>query len=167
MHIRSEQAGEETTIFNLTQMAFASAPFSDGAEGPIVDRLRQDGHLTVSLVALKDEEIVGHIAFSPVTINENDEGWYGLGPISVHPDLQKQGIGRALIIEGLARIKALGAIGCVLVGDPAYYSRFDFRSEGDLYYGEVPTEYVQWLAFGPKSARGVLKYAPAFNDPNE
>ncbi len=137
-------------------------PFSNGSEAPIIDRLREDGDLVLSLVAVDGDAIVGHIAFSPVTVGESDAGWYGLGPVSVRPDLQRRGIGSHLVTEGLDRIRKMGAKGCVLVGDPAYYSRFGFRSDGDLTYADVPAEYVQWMAFGTHRARGALKYAPAF-----
>ena len=162
MEIRPERKGEEETIHSLTLTAFESAPFSDGSEASIVDQLRDDRDLTLSLVAAEADKIVGHVAFSPVAINGAHDGWYGLGPVSVRPDLQKQGIGSQLIKQGLSQIKEQGATGCVLVGNPDYYTRFGFRSDGDLTYGDVPTQYVQWLSFTGKPARGVLEYAPAF-----
>jgi putative acetyltransferase len=162
MNIRSEQSGDELAIHELTLKAFEPMSFSDGTEAPIIDQLRKDGDLTISLVATKGREIVGHIAFSPVTIGGEHGGWYGLGPVSVRPDRQKSGIGSCLINEGLLHLKELGAVGCVLIGNPDFYSRFGFRSDGNLIYDEVPAQYVQWLSFGTHSATGVLKFAPAF-----
>lgn len=137
-------------------------PYSDGSEGPIINRLRKDGDLTLSLVALQDNTIIGHIAFSPITINGVSARWYGLGPVSVKPDLQKTGIGSQLINQGLSILKKHGATGCALIGNPAYYKRFGFQSDGNLKYGETPLPIVQWLSFGAEKANGVLKYAPAF-----
>ncbi|WP_425052759.1 GNAT family N-acetyltransferase [Psychromarinibacter sp. S121] len=162
LSIRHESAGDEQAIHDLTVVAFTPVPQSDGAEAPIVAALRESGALTISLVAVDGPEIVGHIAFSPVTAGTDAEGWYGLGPVSVHPDRQGQGIGGAMIEEGLALLRGRDAKGCVLVGDPAYYSRFGFRSDGAVSYGDVPVKYVQWLALREVTPSGELRYDPAF-----
>ncbi|NND89451.1 MAG: N-acetyltransferase, partial [Granulosicoccus sp.] len=101
MLIRREQADDHHAIHRLTTDAFAGQSYSDGTEPAIVDGLRAAGDLTLSLVAVKNDAVVGHVAFSPVRIGESNSDWYGLGPISVKPDLQRNGIGSALIIEGL------------------------------------------------------------------
>ena len=162
MNIRSERGGDEPAIHELTLKAFEPMPYSDGSEAPIADQLRKDGDLTISLVATNETGIIGHLAFSPVAIGGEHGGWYGLGPVSVHPDFQKLGIGSKLINEGLLQLEALKAVGCVLVGNPDFYRRFGFRSDGNLTYADVPHQYIQWLSFGSHSARGVLKLAPAF-----
>ena len=162
MRIRSEQAGDERAIYDLTVSAFKPMSFSDGAEAPIIDQLRTDGDLTVSLVAIDGDEIVGHLAFSPVTIGGTHGGWYGLGPVSILPHLQRKGIGSKLIRQGLAQMKERGAAGCVLIGSPDYYVRFGFKSDGSLIYGNVSADYVQWLSFGGGTAVGRLRFAPAF-----
>jgi predicted N-acetyltransferase YhbS len=163
MRIRDEIPGEEAAIHALTKAAFASVAMSDGSEPRIVDRLRQDGDLALSLVAVEDEQIIGHVAFSPVTLSGSDGDWFGLGPISVHPARQRSGIGRLLVEAGLDRLRARNAHGCVLLGDPAHYARFGFSSPGDLTYGAVPTAYVQALAFKTQAAKGELHYAAAFD----
>ncbi|TIQ36990.1 MAG: N-acetyltransferase [Mesorhizobium sp.] len=163
MIIRPERPGDEQTIHDLTIAAFEPMSFSNGSEAPIITELRNDGDLTVSLVAVSGGGIVGHVAFSPVTIGVESDGWYGLGPVSVWPDKQRQGIGTALINEGLAILKANAAKGCVLIGDPAYYGRFGFRSDGNLSYQELPARYVQSLPFQSEPAIGQLKFSPAFN----
>ncbi|GKQ56000.1 hypothetical protein BRSPCE3_68550 [Bradyrhizobium sp. Ce-3] len=89
--------------------------------------------------------------------------WYGLGPISVTPDLQRQGIGGALIREGLARLAALNADGCVLLGDPAYYSRFGFIRDHSLTYGGTPSPYFQRLVLRGEPPKGDASYHPAFD----
>ncbi|MEM6586763.1 MAG: N-acetyltransferase, partial [Pseudomonadota bacterium] len=100
--IRAEAPGDEATIFKLTEAAFKGMPFSDGTEPYIVDKLREDGDLTLSLVALDKQRIVGHIAISPITITDGTPDWYGLGPVSVWPDLQRVGIGGTLIRHAIA-----------------------------------------------------------------
>jgi len=102
-------------------------PFSDDTEARVIDALRVAGALARSLVATQGGEVVGHVAFSPVTINGEAGDWYGLGPVSVWPDRQRRGIGQALIREGRRRLQGMGAGGCVLLGDPAYHARFGFE----------------------------------------
>lgn len=162
MKTRDEVPGDEAAIHELTKVVFAAVEMSDGSEPEIVDGLRKNGDLFLSLVAVAEDKIVGHVAFSPVTLTDADGRWFGLGPISVHPKCQRAGIGRQLIEEGLERLRSLGATGCVLLGDPAYYGRFGFTSPGDLTYRDVPTEYVQALSFENKRAKGNVRYSPAF-----
>ena len=110
---------------------------SECKEHFIINSLRAAHALTVSLVAETDGQVVGHIAFSPVTISDGATGWYGLGPVSVLPEYQQQGIGTSLINTGLSRLKALGGRGCALVGAPNYYQRFGFRNIPDVPRGTV------------------------------
>jgi putative acetyltransferase len=107
--------------------------------------------------------MVGHIAFSPVTIDSELKDWYGLGPISVLPDYQRQGVGSALIHDGLLKIRDLGAKGCVLLGDPAYYRRFGFLPHPDLVLAGVSPEYFQTISFGNETSRGKVEYHQAFS----
>ena len=160
MIIRDEQPADIAAIHALTEIAFAPMAYSDGTEADCITKLRKDGDLTYSLVAVDEGEIVGHVAFSPVTLDGKSDGWFGLGPISVTPTRQKSGIGSALIHEGLNRLRAINAKGCTLIGDPNYYSRFGFVSDGTLTYHDLPTEYVQWLGFDGHTARGKLIYSP-------
>ena len=94
----------------------------------------------MSLVAESGGQVIGHIGFSPVVLSDGTPAWYGLGPVSVLPPFQRQGVGRALIQEGLARLKALGAQGCCLVGHPGYYQQFGFRNTQELVLEGVPPE---------------------------
>lgn len=160
MDIRPEIHADIDAIYQLTQTAFAPMPYSDGDEGACINKLRADGDLTISLVAVEAEAIVGHVAFSPVTIAGVSDNWFGLGPVSVASEKQKTGIGSALIKKGLAQIKSLGAKGCVLIGDPNYYCRFGFVGDGRLTYRDLPSEVVQWLSFTDEKPSGVLKYSP-------
>jgi len=147
MLIRDEKPSDCPIIFDLTENAFRDHPFSDNTEQFIINALRTAGALTISLVAEIDEEVVGHIAFSPVNFSEGASGWYGLGPVAVLPEHQFQGIGQAIIREGLSRLKNLNANGCVLVGDPIYYERFGFKNYPGIDYEGVPSEYVLALPF--------------------
>jgi putative acetyltransferase len=129
--------------------------------------LRAAGALTISLVAEAGGKVVGHIAFSPATIADGSLNWYGLGPISVLPAYQQQGIGKALMREGLLRLKAVGAKGCVLAGDPGYYERFGFRSFPVLIHEGVPPENFLVLPFGKHEPRGVVEFHPGFSATGE
>lgn len=163
MQIRLERPKDATTIHALTDTAFKGRPFSDGAEAQVIDALRAAGALTLSLVATQDGELVGHVAFSPVTINGEAGDWYGLGPVSVWPDRQRTGIGYALIREGLRRLQAMGAGGCVLLGDPAYYARFGFENDPDLRHAGAPPWAFQCLALNGPRPYGEVSFHPSFN----
>ncbi|MGO4569967.1 GNAT family N-acetyltransferase [Rhizobium sp. 2YAF20] len=162
MIIRPENLQDITEIRALVTNAFEGAPHSDGTEGAIVDALRTGGALTVSLVAEHDGEIVGYVAFSAVEIDGKAVDWYGLGPVAVRPDQQRHGIGVGLIEAGLDQIKTLGAAGCVVLGDPGYYSRFGFKADPALRFPDVPPEYFQCLEFGDDERQGVVVYHSAF-----
>ncbi|MEQ9519510.1 MAG: N-acetyltransferase [Parvibaculum sp.] len=164
VNIRPEKAGDEDAIYRLTLAAFEPMFFSDGSEAPLIGELRADGDLTLSLIAEINGEIVGHIAFSPVTIDGRHDDWFGLGPVSVSPDLQGQGIGRALVEKGLQLLRARGAKGCALTGNPDIYRRMGFESDGNLRYGSLDTAFVQRMVFSGQPPSGELKFAPAFGD---
>lgn len=166
--IRPETSADYDTITQVTLAAF-TGKFSDNpTEHIIVQRLREAGSLTLSLVAELNHDVVGHVAFSPVTINVDFIGWYGLGPISVVPALQKQGIGSALIHTGLEQLKGTGAQGCVLEGDFRYYQRFGFRTYPQLTYAGAPApEYFMALPFYETVPGGRVEFHPAFYGPLE
>jgi putative acetyltransferase len=147
MIIRNETLTDIEAIADVTIAAFRNLPISNHTEQFIINALRAANALTISLVAESDGRVVGHIAFSPVTISDGSLNWYGLGPISVLPQYQKQGIGTSLIKEGLLLLKSLGGQGCVLVGDPNYYKRFGFRNIPDLVYEGIPQEVFLALPF--------------------
>ena len=160
--IRPERAGDEAVIHELTKAAFRDMPFSEGDEQELVDALRNDGDLTLSLVAEDGMRIVGHIAFSPVAISDGTLDWYDLGPVSVWPDLHGQGIGSALVRRGIADMRGKGAKGIVLLGSPDYYGRFGFEHDPHLQYPGPPAEYFQRLVLDGPAPTGVVRYVPAF-----
>ena len=163
MPIRPEQPADIDAIRALTTEAFATAPHSSGTEAAIVDALRAAGALALSLVAVEGEQILGHVAFSPVTIDGAERGWFGLGPVSVRPGRQRSGIGSDLIREGLRRLREMGAGGCVLLGDPAYYGRFGFANDPALVLEGVPPDYFMRLGFGAELPAGTVRYHAAFD----
>jgi putative acetyltransferase len=160
--IRNEAKSDIKAISEITKAAFATLAVSNQTESFIIDALRDANVLTISLVAVVGKKVVGHIAFSPVTVSDGSPGWYGLGPISVLPELQKQGIGKSLMREGLSQLKSLGATGCILVGDPGYYERFGFTSPTDLAIEGVPQEYVLALPFVESKTSGKVVFHDAF-----
>src|SRR4030042_2614542 len=126
--IRGETEADVSAITEVTVAAFRTMEISNHTEQFIIEALRAAKALTISLVAEVDARVIGHIAFSPVTISDGTQNWYGLGPVSVLPEHQRQGIGKALIHEGLSILRGLNAQGCCLVGHPEYYKRFGFKN---------------------------------------
>ena len=167
MIIRTEQPADAAAIGDLTYAAFLNHPVhAPGAlpdEHILVDALRAANALSLSLVATIDEQIVGHIAFSPVTINNADLGWYGIGPLSVIPAKQKQGIGSALMLQGLELIRERGASGCVLVGYAAYYNRFGFQGSTTLTLKNVGPKFLLAMAFVGEIPTASVVFHAAFD----
>ncbi len=161
--IRLETAADVKDIHALTAAAFLSAPHTDRTEQFIVDALRNAGALTISLVAEENGKLLGHVAISPVSISDGTSGWFGLGPISVLPERQGQGIGTRLIHRALQLLREQGASGCVLLGDPNYYSRFGFKPEAGLVLADVPPEYFQAIGFSTSLPQGTVTYHRAFS----
>jgi putative acetyltransferase len=163
MIIRNEKKSDIEAISEITIAAFENCPYGNHTEQFIISALRAANALAVSLVAEIEVRVVGHIAFSPVTISGHSCDWYGLGPVSVLPHYQKQGIGKSLINEGLRLLRASGAKGCVLVGDPRYYERFGFRNLPDLILEGVPKENFLALPFEEDNTRGVVVFHEGFS----
>ena len=160
--IRDETTDDAAVITEVTAAAFETLEISSHTEQFIVKALRSAGALTVSLVAEAAGRVVGHIAFSPVTISDGTENWYGLGPVSVLPDYQRRGIGKALIQAGLSRLKKLGASGCCLVGHPQYYRRFGFQNVAGLVHEGVPQEAFFALSFDGHLPQGDVAFHEGF-----
>ena len=162
MIIRKETIADIEAITKITIAAFKTLPISNQTEQFIINALRDEGVLTISLVAEIDGRVVGHIAFSPVTISDGTKNWYGLGPISVLPEYQKQGIGTSLVNKGLSLLKELCGQGCALVGDPNYYKRFGFRNYPELVYEGIPQEVFLALPFNEKVPKGIIEFHKSF-----
>jgi putative acetyltransferase len=161
--IRYESPSDVTEIEAVTAEAFLNAPHTSHTEQFIANALRKAGMLSVSLVAEDHGAIVGHVAISPVSISDGSTGWYILGPIAVAPDRQGLGIGSQLVERVLVELGKLAAAGCVLVGNPNYYSRFGFKPESALVLPGVPPEYFQAISFGAEIPTGIITHHEAFN----
>ena len=164
MLIRDEEVGDIGAIRRVHELAFDST-----AEADLVDLLRLKGKATISLVAEEDGEIMGHVLFSPVEIDRSTPGWntLGLAPIGVRPERQRQGIGKALVWEGLARCRSIGAMAVVVLGDPNYYTQFGFKRAKDFGLGneyQVEDEFMAIeLAQGTLAeVEGTVRYAQEF-----
>lgn len=160
--IRDETAADADAITEVTIAAFRTLAVSDQTEQFVVEALRAAGALTVSLVADQGGRVIGHIAFSPITISDGAEHWYGLGPVSVLPEYQGQGIGKALIREGLQRLSDRQARGCCLVGHPDYYRQFGFTNPSGLAMEGVPPEVFFALPFDGPAPRGTVVFHEGF-----
>ncbi|UCB47134.1 MAG: N-acetyltransferase [Spirochaetota bacterium] len=160
--IRSETDADVGGITEVTIAAFKTLEVSNQTEHFIIEALRETKALTVSLVAELDGCVIGHIAFSPVTISDGTQNWYGLGPVSVLPEYQRQGIGKALIREGLSRLKAMNARGCCLVGHPEYYRKFGFLNMPGLACEGVPQEVFFALSFDGHTPQGTVTFHDGF-----
>jgi putative acetyltransferase len=160
--IRSETDADVSAITEITIAAFKTLEISNHTEQFIIAALRATKALTVSLVAEMDGRVIGHIAFSPVTISDGTRDWYGLGPVSVLPAYQRQGIGKALIQEGLSRLKDMNAHGCCLVGHPDYYKKFGFTNMSGLGHEGVPPEVFFALSFDGHTPQGTVAFHEGF-----
>ena len=164
--IRPERPEDQATIHRLDAAAFGR---EDEAE--VVDQLRQARAVSLALTAEEDGKIVGHIVFSPVTVNSTSDAWtaLGLGPMAVAPDRQGRGIGAALVRAGLDECRKTGAEVVVVLGQPDYYPRFGFKPAkplGVTWEIEVPEEafMVTELRDGALAGRGgVVCYHQAFD----
>ena len=145
----------------------ALASWLPGNCAALVRALRAANELTLSIVAEEHGRVVGHVALSPVTITHEHrrktEGWYGLGPISVLPPRQGRGIGSRLMEQALSELRAMQAAGCVLLGDPTYYTRFGFQAHAGLQLPGVPPGYFMALALHGTVPEGIAHYSDAFN----
>ena len=145
--IRDETDADADAIAGVTIAAFSTLAISNHTEQFIIAALRAANALTVSLVAELDGRVVGHIAFSPLAMSDGSPDWYGLGPVSVLPAYQRQGI---------------GARGCCLVGHPGYYNRFGFQNPQGLGHEGVPEDVFFAMSFDGHMPRGSVAFHEGF-----
>jgi len=163
--VREESPEDKGAVRRINELAFGQPEEAD-----LVDALRGVARPQLSLVAVSRGEVVGHILFSPVSIESGDSVWgaLGLGPMAVLPELQNRGIGSELVRRGLAECKLLGRDIVVVVGHPEFYPRFGFapaRSKGLECEYEVPDEAFMVAELTPgalQGVSGVVKYRPEF-----
>lgn len=164
MLIRTETAGDIPAIGRLVTEAMRLLPQASGTEARIVEALRADDALALSLVAEdgagEAAEVVGYLAASAARIGAQD-GWGLIGPLVVRPSRHRQGIGSVLMAEAIRRLRAT-CRGTALVGNPGYYGRFGFRAFPGLGIAGLPPEVVLALPFDGSAPRGELVHHPAF-----
>ncbi|EME38675.1 hypothetical protein DOTSEDRAFT_48196 [Dothistroma septosporum NZE10] len=157
---------DASQIRDVIQTAFAAKSHLDHQEAEIVDSLRKSGALSISLLAFLHEEhrdtMIGHVAASPILINGVKRGWYGLGPVSVRPAHQGQGIGSALVEGSLKALQGLGAAGCVVAGSPKYYQRFSFEHDPAMTFEGAPAKSFQRIILNGPAVDGEITYHDAF-----
>lgn len=161
--IRRETDADIQAITDVVTAAFAEVELSDQTEAGIVEKLRDDNALSVSLIAVVDMQIVGHVAASPVRFDDATGGWFGIGPVSVAPEAQRMGVGTALMNRVVEALREGGAGGAVIVGDPDFYIRLGFAHTEFLTYEGVPDRNL--LAMRLSDSRfptGQVHYHPAF-----
>lgn len=161
--IRIETSADQVIIHDITKRAFAPMPYAAGDEQDLIDRLREADALEISLVAELDGKVVGQVTFTEAFAANGTKGWYALGPVAVEPELQSQKIGAQLIEAGLAMLRERDAAGCVLVGNPDYYSRFGFKLFPDLCPEGEPAEYFQVLPIRVQKPQTVIGFHRLFH----
>ena len=160
--IRCEESDDREAIYQVHEVSFPTV-----AEARLVDALREAGRLYLSLVAEHQSRIVGHVAFSPVTVADATEG-VGLAPVAVLPAHRRQGIAAELIRAGLAACERSGYGFAVVLGDPGYYRRFGFQPASrwglrDEYMGGEAFQALELRTDSIPSGGGLVHYAPEFN----
>lgn len=160
MLIRTEIASDIPAVGEVVTKALRLLPQSTGTEAAIVERLRAEDGLMLSLVAEEEGEVLGYLAASAALIG-GEAGWALIGPLAVLPARHGEGIGTALMVEAFHRLRG-PCRGVVLVGDPAYYGRFGFRAFPGLGVSGCPPEVVQALPFDGSKPRGEVIHHPAF-----
>lgn len=162
LNVRPERSTDYSQIEALTLLAFQDKPYASGTEQYLAEKLRAKQALTLSLVVEKSNVIVGHIAVSPVKINDKLDACFGIGPLAVLPEVQGLGYGTQLLLDALEYLKSIDAKCCVLVGDPNFYSRVGFTVEKQLFYRDAPAEYFQSVWFCEERATGEVAFHDAF-----
>ncbi len=165
--VQTEKADDISAVRRVNELAFGRAD-----EAALVDRLRLATQPQISLVAVENGQVVGHIFFSPVSIDSADSafGAMGLAPMAVLPERQNQGIGSLLVREGLEECRRLGCDAVVVLGHPDYYPRFGFvpASQKNLNCEyPVPDEAFMIIELKPdvlSGQHGLVKYHPEFNE---
>jgi len=164
--IRSEEPADVEVIQSIHKSAFPTE-----AEARLVDRLREERKLALSLIAEVEKGVVGHVAFSPVSVDPQSPAkrGLGLGPVAVQPEWQRKGIGEQLIMRGIEDCRGEGYSYMVVLGEPEYYRKFGFR-RASMYglaneYGvDDPFMVLELRLGGLPKLPGVVKYVKVFSE---
>jgi putative acetyltransferase len=159
--VRLETSADRAAIGHVHVASFPTA-----GEARLVDALRAKGRLSISLVAVDSDAIVGHVAFSPVTVSGVDGG-VGLAPLAVLPAFRRRGLGAALIRQGLVSAEQAGFQFVVVLGEPTYYARFGFAPASrwglrDEYGGGEAFQALEFRPAALPAGGGLVRYAPEF-----
>ncbi len=165
IEIRPEQPADAEAIHDVNAQAFGRVE-----EAVLIDILRKRGAVTLSLVAVEGKQVVGHVLFTPITIESQHSHApaLGLGPVAVLPSHQRKGIGSALISTGLEHCRSAGHDAVVVLGSPDYYPRFGFVQAhlcGIRFEQDVPQEVFMVLELQPGALAGrtgIARYQPEF-----
>lgn len=165
--VRAETTADQLSVRRVNELAFGRPQEAD-----LVDALRAAARTHVSLVACRQAQVVGHIFFSPVSIESDDSSFtaMGLAPMAVLPELQSQGVGSRLVVEGLSECSRAGFDVVVVLGHPEYYPRFGFvpaKSKGLSCEYDVPDEVFMVTELKPgalRGRRGLVRYRPEFGN---
>ncbi len=166
--IRAEGPGDAHAISAVHEAAFPTP-----AEARLVERLRDHGRLALSLLAEHQHTIIGHIAFSSVTVGATaDDGGLGLAPLAVTPAFQGSGVGARLVAAGLAQARARRVAFVVVLGEPSYYARFGFLPASrwgltDEYGGGAAFQALELVPGGIPGSGGLVRYAVEFAQPDD
>lgn len=163
--IRPEQSTDNDAVRQINELAFGGSD-----EANLVDALRKASETLISLLAVDNDKVVGHILFTPVTIESGDAGApaLGLAPMAVLPEYQRQGVGSQLVRAGLRECQRIGSNVVVVLGHPEYYPRFGFvpaSQKGLTTDYPVPDEVFMVIELEPgalKNRHGLVKYRPEF-----
>jgi len=161
--VRAETENDYVAINEVIDKAFHDMPYADGDESELVTQLRTERALVVSLVAEHQKSIVGHIAFSPARATDDSEGWFALGPVAVLPRYQARGIGSDLVLAGINRIEKMGAVGCILTGNPNYYTSFGFKLSPMNTPPNEPEQFFMVKLLGNHEPKGPIYFHEAFS----
>jgi putative acetyltransferase len=170
MEIRPFTASDAAAVFEVHRRAFGGRP----DEARIVERVHDAAEAVISLVAVEDDRVVGHVLFSPTTVEDHGANveLVGLGPVGVLPAHQNAGVGSALIRRGLETCRAAGVDAVVVLGAPGYYARFGFERASEYglgnEYGADEAFMVRPLHDGAlDGVDGVVTFGPAFREAEE
>lgn len=159
--LRPEEPDDQAAIRALLINAFGG-----DAEAKLVDALRRDGDIVLSLVAERDGHVRGYVLFSRLVVRRTDESFpaVALAPLAVHPEHQREGIGTALVDEAHLRLQQEGERLSIVLGDPAYYDRFGYsHAHAAGFESAYQGEALQALAWENAPRTGRLEYAPPFS----
>ena len=173
--IRKEESFDHNWVIELTEKAFETLEISDHNEGKLVDKLRKAPTFIeeLSLVAEHNGQVVGHILFTPIIIDNGQQQFRSLvlAPVSVLPEFQKRGIGGQLIRAGHQKAIELGFQSVILIGHPEYYPRFGYKPAstwGIKTHYELPSDdvfvAVELIEGALSNVSGMVIFPPEFGE---